>query len=84
VDLSDIGGFRTLEKLFSEGGSRIIVEVSPDKEARFLEVFKGVPATLIGSTTEGAISIEDCGLTILKSEIGFFRKHWDSGMNVLY
>lgn len=84
VNLSDLGGFRTMEKLFSEGGSRIIVEVSPDMEARFLEVFKSVPATLIGSTTDGAVSVEDCGLTILKSEIGFFRKHWDYGMNVLY
>ena len=84
LDLSDLGGFRTMEKMFSEGGSRILIEAEPENLQKIRDCFRDLPVTDLGIVTTGEVTIEDTGIQVLKSDIAYFRDHWDSGMNVLY
>jgi phosphoribosylformylglycinamidine (FGAM) synthase-like enzyme len=84
VDISQLGGFRTIAKLFSEGGCRMAIECSPDNEEKLAALFKDFPIFKIGMVTEGRVRIEDCGLEIINTEIMELRKPWDSGMELIY
>ena len=81
IDLSDISDARTLEKIFSEGGERIVVEVKPENREEFIKVFDEVKITEIGKTTSGEINIIDRNITILEGEIKEFKEPWLHGLD---
>ena len=81
VDLTDVSNARTVEKLFAEGGERILVEVEPGKVEQFLKLFEGVAVTEIGTTTEGSVKIVDRNLDILEGTVGEFRDPWQRGLD---
>lgn len=81
VDLSDISNARTIEKLFGEGGERIVVEVPPDKSDEFLRTFEGVTVTRIGETVSNNVSIMDRNLDVLKGNVEEFKEPWTRGLD---
>lgn len=81
VDISDISGSRTLEKLFGEGGERIVLEIAPSDEAMFLEKLKGLSVTRIGSTIKGTVIVRDMGITVLSGSVDEFRDPWLHGLD---
>ncbi len=81
IDLSDISDARTLEKIFSEGGERIVVEVKPENREEFIKVFDEVKITEIGKTTSGEINVIDRNITILEGEIKEFKEPWLHGLD---
>lgn len=81
VDLSSVSNARVVEKLFSEGGERIIVEVKEQNKEAFKKTFEGLNITEIGVTTEGTVSIVDRNLEVLKGTIDEFKKPWTEGLD---
>lgn len=81
VDLSEISNARTIEKIFAEGGERMVVEISPKKKDDFLKAFEGVTVTEIGRTTSGEVSIVDRNLEILKGSVTEFKDPWMKGLD---
>lgn len=81
VDLSDVSNARTVEKLFAEGGERILVEIEPEKVEQFLKLFEGVAVTEIGTTTDGSVKIVDRNLDVLEGTVGEFRDPWQRGLD---
>lgn len=81
VDLSELSNARTLEKIFAEGGERIVVEVSPQKKDEFLKAFEGVAVTEIGETVEHGISITDRNLEVLTGSVEEFKEPWSTGLD---
>lgn len=81
IDLSDISDARTLEKIFSEGGERIVVEVKPENREEFIKAFDEVKITEIGKTTSGDINVIDRNITILEGEVKEFKEPWLHGLD---
>ncbi|MEM0157022.1 MAG: phosphoribosylformylglycinamidine synthase subunit PurL [Thermoplasmataceae archaeon] len=81
VDLSDISPARTVEKLFAEGGERILVEVSQENEEKFTQLLDGIQITRIGSTVENSITITDLQMTVLQGVVEEFREAWVHGLD---
>ncbi len=83
TDITLVSGARTLEKLFSEGGERIIVEVPQSREKEFLEHFRGIAVTKLGKTTEGSVHVDDFGMTVIDGTVEEFREPWVHGLDGL-
>jgi len=81
IDISWISGARSIEKLFAEGGERIIVEVRSTDKSKFEEIMKGVSIKLIGHTVSGRISVTDGEIVILEGNIDEFRDGWVTGLD---
>ncbi len=81
VDLSDVSNARTMEKIFAEGGERIVVEVAPEKKEEFLSTFEGVSVTEIGKTTQDVILIRDRNMDVLKGNVEEFKIPWAHGLD---
>jgi phosphoribosylformylglycinamidine synthase len=81
VDLSEISPARTIEKLFSEGGERILVEVSQENDEKFMEMLDGIQITRIGSTIENSITIKDLQMPVLDGTVEEFREAWVHGLD---
>ncbi|MCL5881914.1 MAG: phosphoribosylformylglycinamidine synthase subunit PurL [Candidatus Thermoplasmatota archaeon] len=81
VDLSEISPARTIEKLFSEGGERILVEVSQENDEKFMEMLDGIQITRIGSTIENSITITDLQMPVLDGTVEEFREAWVHGLD---
>jgi phosphoribosylformylglycinamidine synthase len=73
---------RTDHFLFSESQSRAIVAVSAEKEREALDraAAAGVPATAIGSVTDGAIRIEVNGVVVVETDHGALRRPWEEAL----
>ena len=81
VDLTEVSDARSLEKIFSEGGERILVEVRPENREEFIKAFDGAVVTEIGKTTSGEIKMVDRNLTLLEGNIGEFKEPWLHGLD---
>ena len=81
VDLSEISPARTIEKLFSEGGERILVEVSQENDEKFMELLDGIQITRIGRTIENSITITDLQMPVLDGTVEEFREAWVHGLD---
>lgn len=81
VDLSSISNARTVEKLFSEGGERIVVEVTEENREAFIRTFDEVTITEIGTTSDGTVSIKDRNLDVLNGTVEEFKKPWNEGLD---
>ena len=80
VDLTEIPG-RTNEKLFSELGTGMIIEVSPEYEEKFLKYFSGVQLKKIGHTAHEGIRIKEKGRYILSESTDSLRHLWETGLD---
>ncbi len=81
VDISSISGARYLEKLFSEGGERIVVEVSRSDRSKFEKIMNGVVAKVIGETTKHLVRVADDETILLEGDIDEFRERWVTGLD---
>nr|MDA8143278.1 AIR synthase-related protein [Thermoplasmatales archaeon] len=81
VDLSRVSGARTLEKMFAEGGERIIAEVSPQMKDAFLDTFKNISVTELGKTLKDHISVVDNEMQVIDGTVDEFRESWVNGLN---
>ena len=80
VDVTEIPG-RTNEKLFSELGTGMIMEVAPENEGRLLEFFSGIKLRKIGSTSKEGIRIKEKGRYILSEDTETLRNLWETGLD---
>ncbi|HLH85320.1 MAG TPA: phosphoribosylformylglycinamidine synthase subunit PurL [Thermoplasmataceae archaeon] len=84
VDITKAGRFRTFEKLFSEGGPAIVVEVKPENVDQFNRIIgPRVPIIEIGSVTSGEVRVSDFNLVRLDSHISEFKRSWEDGLSRL-
>lgn len=81
VDLSVVSNARTMEKIFGEGGERIVVEVPPERKEAFLDTFEGVTVTEIGQTVSNEVTIMDRNLEVLRGNVEEFKEPWSSGLD---
>ncbi|MDA8143097.1 MAG: phosphoribosylformylglycinamidine synthase subunit PurL [Thermoplasmatales archaeon] len=81
VDLSSVSGARTLEKMFAEGGERIIAEVSPQMKDAFLDTFKNISVTELGKTLKDHVSVVDNEMQVIDGTVDEFRESWVNGLN---
>lgn len=81
ADLSNLSDARTMEKIFAEGGERIVVEVPPEKKEEFLKNFEGVAVTEIGKTVPDRVHIVDRNLEVLDGTVDEFKGPWTGGLD---
>ncbi len=81
VDLSGVSNARTIEKIFGEGGERIVVEVPPEQKEAFLSTFEGATVTEIGETVSNEVSIMDRNLEVLRGNVDEFKDPWSRGLD---
>ena len=81
VDLSGVSGARTLEKMFAEGGERIIAEISPQMKDAFLDIFKNIQVTEIGKTLKEHVTVTDNEMQVIDGTVNEFRESWVNGLN---
>jgi phosphoribosylformylglycinamidine synthase len=80
ADISSIPG-RTNEKLFSELGNGMLIEVNKASEEKFIKSFNRSGLKKIGIVTEGEIKISENGRYILSSNIENLRSIWEKGLD---
>ncbi|WP_276929926.1 phosphoribosylformylglycinamidine synthase subunit PurL [Ferroplasma acidiphilum] len=80
ADISDIHG-RTNEKLFSELGTGILIEVRKSDEKDFLEAFSRSNIRKIGTVIDGEVKISENGRYILSAKSEKLRSIWEKGLD---
>ncbi len=80
ADISNIPG-RTNEKLFSELGNGILIEVKKSDEEKFLKSFSRSKLEKIGVTIEGEVRIIENGRYILSEKSNKLRSVWEKGLD---
>jgi phosphoribosylformylglycinamidine synthase len=81
VDLSNISNGRFSQKLFSELGNRIIVEIEEKDLKQFQGCFRDVRLTVIGKTGGKRAKFEDSGICYIEGDIETFRNAWEHGLD---
>jgi phosphoribosylformylglycinamidine synthase len=80
ADISNVPG-RVNEKLFSELGSGILMEVPASLEKKFLKSFSRSNLKKIGITVENEIKIKENGKYIISDKIDKLRSIWERGLD---
>ena len=80
ADLSQIDG-KLNEKLFSELGTAIVIEVKNGMEKAFEEKFKSVNPVRLGKTVNNKIIIKNLGKVVINEEIDNLRHIWEHGLD---
>ena len=80
ADISNIPG-RTNEKLFSELGNGILIEVKKSDEEKFLKSFSKSKLEKIGVTIEEDVRIMENGRYILSEKSNKLRSVWEKGLD---
>ncbi len=83
VDLSSINGSRLLNKLYSESGNRMIMEVSKENEEKIAGIFKGMEIHRIGITGDDRAVFNNDAQKIIDENISEFRESWEHGLDRL-
>lgn len=81
IDLTVISNGRSSQKLFSEVGNRIIVEIDEKNFEVFQKCFNDVRVIAIGKTGGDRIRFEDSGVTVLDVELEKLRDAWEHGLD---
>lgn len=81
VDISDISDNRTGNKLFSEDGNRIVVEVRKTDKDEFLDCFSDVQLSEIGTTGGSRVVVKDLEMTYVDEELTALRVPWETGLD---
>ncbi|MGP6207145.1 phosphoribosylformylglycinamidine synthase subunit PurL [Cuniculiplasma sp. SKW3] len=84
VDISAISPNRLLNKLYSESGNRIIIEVPNSKEQEVEKVGEGIILKKLGKTGGNRIEIVNDSVTVINEEIEKLRKIWESGLDKIF
>ena len=80
VDISETGGGRAINKLFAEGGNRILVEVPHDKE-RIIENLVTATIRKLGTTGGNQILVENMDVDLIDIRVGDAKKAWSNGLS---
>jgi phosphoribosylformylglycinamidine synthase len=70
--------------LFSESPSRFIVEVSPENEAKLLELTSGLPAVKLGITSENSTLVirSSDNLELVRESVSTLQDAWKNGIRM--
>ena len=82
IDISEFSPARPINKLFAEGGNRILVEVSKDREEAFSSIF-GSLSRKIGETGGSSLKISDLGIDIIDLPVDIMKEKWENGLSGL-
>lgn len=82
IDISEFSAARPINKLFAEGGNRILVEVSRDRAESFSSIF-GSLCRKIGETGGNHLKISDIGVDIIDLPVDKMKEKWENGLTGL-
>ena len=82
IDISEFSAARPINKLFAEGGNRILVEVSRDRAESFSSIF-GSLCRKIGETGGNHLKISDLGVDIIDLPVDKMKEKWENGLTGL-
>ena len=80
VDISETNGGRPLNKLFAEGGNRILIEVAPEKE-KMLNSIVTTTIKKLGTTIGDRIMIENVNMNLIDIKVEDAKKAWAEGLS---
>ncbi|WP_337860622.1 phosphoribosylformylglycinamidine synthase subunit PurL [Ferroplasma sp.] len=80
ADISNIPG-RTNEKLFSELGNGILIEVKKEDEEKFIKAFNRARIMKIGTVIESYVKISENGRYIVMDNKDKLRSIWEKGLD---
>lgn len=80
VDISETNGGRPLNKLFAEGGNRILIEVAPEKE-KMLNSLVTTTIKKLGTTKGDRIMIENVNMNLVDIKVEDAKKAWAEGLS---
>ncbi|MEM0156042.1 MAG: phosphoribosylformylglycinamidine synthase subunit PurL [Thermoplasmataceae archaeon] len=81
VDLSEISNGRFSQKLFSEIGNRLLVEVDQKDLKKLQECFEDVRLAVVGKTGSKNVKFEDSGIVYIDYDLETFRNAWEHGLD---
>ena len=82
LDLSYISNSRTYNKLFAEGGNRIVAEVAEENLQKLTKLLGDVRMEIIGKVLESHnIDVSDSGRLLFNEDILTFKKAWEKGLD---
>ena len=84
IDISDISPVRILNKLYSESGNRIIIEVPAGSEEELEKLGENISMRRIGRTQGNMLKIVNDGITLVNEHVEKLRKVWESGLDSLF
>ena len=82
IDISEFSPARPVNKLFAEGGNRILVEVSRERAESFSSIF-GSLCRNIGETGGDRLQINDLGIEIIDLPVDKMKEKWENGLSDL-
>ena len=80
VDISETNGGRPLNKLFAEGGNRILIEVATEKE-KMLNSLVTTTIKKLGTTIGDRIMIENVNMNLIDIKVEDAKKSWSEGLS---
>ncbi len=83
VDISHISPSRILNKIYSESGNRIIIEVPEGGEERIEKIGESIFLRKLGTTGGDRICVMDDGINIIDERVDDLRDIWENGLNRL-
>jgi phosphoribosylformylglycinamidine synthase len=82
IDLSYISNSRTYNKLFAEGGNRIVAEVAPENIQKLTKMLGDVRVEIMGKVLESkVIEVSDSGRLLINENILTFKTAWEKGLD---
>lgn len=82
IDLSYISNSRTYNKLFAEGGNRIVAEVAPENIQKLTKMLGDVRVEIMGKVLESKIiEVSDSGRLLINENILTFKTAWEKGLD---
>jgi phosphoribosylformylglycinamidine synthase len=82
IDLSYISNSRTYNKLFAEGGNRIVAEVSPDNIQKLTKMLGDIRMEIMGKVLDSrTIDVSDSGRLLFNEDILSFKTLWEKGLD---
>jgi phosphoribosylformylglycinamidine synthase II len=82
VDISEAARGRPINKLFAEGGNRILIEVPVDKE-KMLESLVSVTIRKVGTTGGDRIVVENMDVNLISIKVEEAKKAWANGLSAM-
>ena len=83
IDLSGHSDERFLNKIYSESGNRIIMEVREENVEKVLEIFGDMEISRIGATVGKRAEIWNDAQKMIDLEISYIRNVWEHGLDGL-
>lgn len=81
LDLTQVSHNKTANKLFSEDGNRIVVEVRKQDREEFLKCLKEIEVIEIGNTGGVRAKVKDLEMVCIDEDLQKFREKWETGLD---